>query len=87
MLVEIIGFLAAFTSTVSLIPQIIKTFRTKSAEDVSFFMLVNFLVTSLLWLLYGLMIGAAAVWVANAIMTLFSIVMLALKVRFSRALV
>ncbi len=60
MVIDIIGFLAAFRSTVSLIPQIIKTFRTKSAEDVSFFMLVNFLMTSLLWLLYGLMIGAVA---------------------------
>ena len=82
MVVEIIGFLAAFTSTISLLPQIVKTLRTQSAADVSFLMLANFLLTSILWLVYGLMIGAVAVWVGNVIMTLFSIVMLGLKMRF-----
>ncbi|MEM7589778.1 MAG: SemiSWEET family transporter [Myxococcota bacterium] len=82
MVVEIIGFAAAFTSTIALLPQIVKTLRTRSATDLSFLMLANFLLTSVLWLAYGLMIDATAVWAGNLIMTLFSIMMLGLKARF-----
>ncbi len=84
MFVTVIGFLAAFTSTVSLVPQIMKTLTTRSARDLSFLMLANFLLTSVLWLVYGIMIHAAAVWVGNLIMTLFSVIMLVLKMRFDR---
>jgi len=49
MITSTIGFLAAFTSTISLIPQIYKTYKLKSSQDLSYLMLVNFLITSILW--------------------------------------
>lgn len=79
MIVAIIGFLAAFTSTISLIPQIYKTYTTKSSKDLSYIMLINFFITSALWITYGIMILSAAVYIANIIMLFFSIVLMVLK--------
>jgi MtN3 and saliva related transmembrane protein len=70
MIISIIGFLAAFTSTISLIPQIYKTYKLKSSQDLSYLMLVNFFITSMLWTIYGFMIDSVAVWGANIIMIL-----------------
>ena len=85
MLVEIIGSLAAFTSTISLLPQIIKAHRTRSTDDLSIGMLLIFLLTSLLWAIYGLMIASYAVLIANVLMVLFSVWMLTLTYCFRRA--
>lgn len=79
MLIAMIGFLAAFTSTVSLIPQIYKTYTTKSSKDLSYIMLINFFITSVLWITYGIMILSAAVYIANIIMLFFSIALMILK--------
>ena len=84
MLVEFIGFLAAFTSTISLIPQVIQMFRTHSVEDISTWMIVNFICTSVLWVTYGVMIASVSVWGANVIMLIFSILMMYFKVRYSQ---
>ena len=82
MLIKIIGFLAAFTSTISLIPQVIQSFKTKSVNDLSIWMLWNFLFSSILWLVYGMMIASFAVISANFIMTLFSVWILILKFKY-----
>lgn len=82
MFIKTIGFLAAFTSTISLVPQIIQSFRTKSVSDLSVWMLWNFLFSSLLWCVYGAMIISFAVVCTNLIMTLFSVWLLILKVKY-----
>jgi MtN3 and saliva related transmembrane protein len=81
--VEIIGALAAFTSTVSLLPQIRKVLITKSAEDLSYLMLLNFFITSVLWFWYGLEIGSYSVWICNLFMTLTALLLIALKKRYT----
>jgi len=80
--VEIVGALAAFTSTIALLRQITKAYSTRETKDLSLLMLVNFLVTSLLWVWYGIMIGSASVWVCNIFGTGTAVSLLALKQRF-----
>ncbi len=82
MFIKTIGFLAAFTSTISLVPQIIQSFRTKSVKDLSVWMLWNFLFSSILWCVYGAMITSYAVISTNLIMTLFSMWLLMLKLKY-----
>ena len=80
--VEIVGGLAALTSTVSLIPQITKVLNTCSTQDLSRMMLFNFLLTSVLWVWYGAMINSLAVWGCNLIMTVSALFLVALKKKF-----
>lgn len=82
MLMSIIGFLAAFTSTIALFPQIIKIHKTKSADDLSNAMLLNFIITSILWIIYGFMSSSMPVLVCNLICFLSSLWILVLKWKY-----
>jgi 5'(3')-deoxyribonucleotidase/uncharacterized protein with PQ loop repeat len=73
-----VGILAAFCTTVSFVPQIIKL-RKQGGKDLSYSMLLLYLTGVSLWLVYGLMIHAAAVIWANALGILFVSICIALK--------
>lgn len=83
-MIILVGFLASFTSTISLIPQIYKTYKSHSVEDLSFLMLLNFLACSILWVVYGYLTKSYSVLITNVIMTLFSTVLLWFKLRYRR---
>ena len=73
-----VGTIAAICTTGSFIPQIIKI-RKQGGEDLSYPMLFVYLIGIILWLVYGLLLHAAAVIWANAITALLIIVAIALK--------
>lgn len=64
---ELVGIGAALLTMFGFVPQIIKIYRTKSAEDVSLVMLLQFSIGMLLWLLYGLHLKDNILVVANAV--------------------
>ncbi len=82
MFIKTVGFLAATTSTISLVPQILHSFKTRSVKDLSIWMLWNFLLSSVLWCLYGSMLGSAAVICTNVIMSVFSVWLIILKYKY-----
>lgn len=83
-LIDIVGFVATITSVISLIPQIILSYKTKSVGDLSILMLTNFLICSLSWVYYGILINATSVWVTNVIMTIFSLMLLVMKLKYAK---
>jgi MtN3 and saliva related transmembrane protein len=64
---ELIGSGAALLTMFGFVPQIIKIQKTKSVEDVSLHMLLQFTLGMLLWLLYGIHIQDSILIVANAV--------------------
>ena len=66
-IVNIFGFIATITSFVGFIPQIYKTYKTKSAQDISAIMLYNFLACSIAWIVYGLHTAADFVVYSNVV--------------------
>lgn len=82
MVLIVIGFIASFTSTISLVPQIYKTYKTKSVEDLSLIMLINFFLCSISWVIYGILTDTKSVLITNVIMTLFSLIMLIFKIKY-----
>ncbi len=79
---EIIGFAAAGLTTVSFVPQAWHTFRTKDVRGVSLGMYACFTLGVFLWLVYGLLIGAWPVVVANAITLALAATILVMKLRY-----
>ena len=73
-----VGPLAGFCTTIAFVPQIIKI-KKQGADDLSYHMLFLYLTGVLLWLVYGLMLHAAAIIWANSITSFLVIVALALK--------
>jgi MtN3 and saliva related transmembrane protein len=77
-LLDYVGTVAAVCTTSAFIPQILKI-KKQGAEDISFSMLFIYLTGVLLWLIYGLLLHAAAVIWANAATSFLVAVALALK--------
>lgn len=62
-----IGYLAAFLTTFSFVPQAIKTLRTRDTEGLSLLMYVSFVIGVFLWFLHGIHKMDWAIIVANFI--------------------
>lgn len=82
MILFLIGSIASITSTISLLPQIYQTYKTKSAKDLSLAMLINFFICSTAWIAYGFLTETISVWLTNVIMTIFSVALIVMKIRY-----
>ena len=71
-LVELIGVAAATITALASLPQLVKTWRTKKAEDLSFGLLAFLIVGISLWALYGALLPALPI-VLESLVTLPSI--------------
>ncbi|MFA5529298.1 MAG: SemiSWEET transporter [Thiohalomonadaceae bacterium] len=80
--VNALGLVAGSLTTLAFVPQVVKTLRTRSAEDISTFMFLLFSAGVFLWLLYGIALGALPVILANGITLVLALVVLLLKFRF-----
>jgi MtN3 and saliva related transmembrane protein len=79
---DLIGTLAACLTTASFVPQVWHTLRTRDVSGISLSMYTVFTVGVALWLVYGLMLGAWPVVVANAITLILALMILLMKLRF-----
>lgn len=61
----IIGLTAGFCTTLAFLPQAIKTWKTKSAKDLSLGMYSIFCTGIILWLIYGFLINDLPVILTN----------------------
>lgn len=73
------GGIAFITSFIGLLPQIIKTMKTKSTQDLSMMMLMNYLICSLAWIIYGININSMMVLSSNIIGSIISFILILLK--------
>lgn len=76
---NLLGMVAGTLTTVAFVPQVLKTWRSKSANDVSYGMFLIFSTGVLCWLFYGIAIGAAPIVIANSVTLILAIAMLVLK--------
>lgn len=80
---EIIGCIAALFSTVSLIPQVTYTWRKKTAESLSWYMLGIAFMASILWLWYGIYLQNSIMLFCNSFVGLLQLCLIFFKLRFS----
>lgn len=80
-----LGIVAGTLTTLAYLPQVIKTWRSKSADGVSWSMLIILCLGIALWLVYGLYVHDMPVIFANVVTLLLSSIILGLKVRYEGA--
>jgi MtN3 and saliva related transmembrane protein len=80
--VEYIGSLAAACTTLCWVPQAVKIIREKQTQGISLVTQSVFTVGLALWLAYGLLLTNWPLMLANAVTLVFSLAILALKVRY-----
>jgi MtN3 and saliva related transmembrane protein len=79
---DLIGLLAAVLTTASFLPQVWHTFTTKDVSGISLGMYSVFTVGVALWLVYGLMLSAWPIVIANFITLAFAVAILVMKLRY-----
>ncbi len=79
---ETYGFLAAILTTSAFFPQLIKTWRTKSADDFSYITLILFLTGVFCWIIYGINIDSLPIILANLITFILNFSILILKISY-----
>ena len=82
--IDLFGFLAAFLTTIAFLPQLYKTWETKSANDVSLIMLILFITGLICWIIYGSKIHSTPIVFANVITFIFNFSILILKIRYKK---
>jgi MtN3 and saliva related transmembrane protein len=80
--IELIGLVAGGLTTISFLPQVIKTWKIKSAKDLSLVMFSLFCLGIVLWLIYGLLIHSLPVILSNAFTLILSSTILFFKLKF-----
>ena len=84
--VDIFGYLAAILTTMAFLPQLIKTLKTKKADDVSLTTLIMFIIGVISWIIYGYKISSTPIVIANLITFILNLLILISKVYFSKTL-
>ncbi|MEM1324764.1 MAG: SemiSWEET transporter [Bacteroidota bacterium] len=80
-MITIIGFIAACLTTGAYIPQVIKTWRTKTTEDLSLGMYSMMTSGIVLWIYYGIVNQDAPVIFANIVAFILTCIILYFKLR------
>ena len=82
-LVLFFGYIAGFLTTASLVPQVIKTWKTKSADDFSLAMLLTWCTGIACWVFYGILMAAEPIIFWNLGTLLLAGAILVMKIKFT----
>ena len=82
--IEFFGYFAAILTTSAFLPQLIKTLKTKKAEDVSLLTLIMFIIGVFSWIIYGYRITSIPILVANSITLILNLLILGSKIIYSK---
>ncbi len=83
---DLYGYFAATLTTAAFLPQLIKTLKTKKADDVSLTTLIMFIIGVLFWIIYGYKISSSPILIANLITLTLNLSILISKIYFSKPL-
>ncbi|HWS40080.1 MAG TPA: SemiSWEET transporter [Arenimonas sp.] len=79
---ELFGYLAAFLTTISFIPQVIQVWRSKHTKDISLGMYSIFTLGIVVWLTYGILLNSWPIIIANTITVFLAGSVLAMKLKY-----
>ena len=77
-----LGLVAGTLTTVAFLPQVVKTWKSRSAKDISLGMFLLFSSGVFLWIIYGISIGAMPVIIANVVTLVLAMIIVVFKLRY-----
>lgn len=82
--IDILGMTAGSITAITFLPQVIKTWKTKSAGDISILMFTFATISVIMWLIYGIILKALPIIYTNSLVLVNSLIMLYFKFRFKK---
>ena len=83
--IEILGLLAGACTSIGFFPQLLKIWRSKSAQDISLVMYAVMMIGFAGWITYGFLNQAISVIITNIISFSFALIILGLKTKFDKS--
>lgn len=80
---EILGLIGGFLTCITFVPQIFKTWKSKSVKDISVAMFLIVILGNIVWFVYGMLLNSISIMLTNAIVGLSAMVMIFLKWKFT----
>ena len=85
-LIDILGYLGAALTALNFLPQVLKAWKTKNVDDLSFWMLVLVISAQIVWLAYGFTLQLVPVIIANSSLLVMALMLLILKLVYRKRL-
>ncbi|MEO5599514.1 MAG: SemiSWEET transporter [Cyclobacteriaceae bacterium] len=82
--IQMLGLLAGSLTTAAFLPQVLKTWKSRSAKDLSLGMFLLFCLGVALWLVYGFAVNDLPVIAANLLTLILAVTLLFFKLRFKQ---
>lgn len=82
--VDILGYVAGLLTTLTFLPQVLKTVKEKSARDVSLTMFLIAAANQVLWIIYGVLRQDRVIILTNVFILVLSLTMIFLKLKYGR---
>jgi MtN3 and saliva related transmembrane protein len=79
---SIIGLIASFSAALGFLPQVIKTFRTKSTKDISVYMIIVFIISAVSWSTYGFWKNDLFIILTNLTILILTLMLLFMKLKY-----
>ena len=80
--VDILGYSAGAITSLTFLPQVIKTWKVKSAKEISLLMFVIAAVNEVMWIIYGALLDNWVIILTNIIVLSMALTMIYFKLRF-----
>jgi MtN3 and saliva related transmembrane protein len=80
--IDVLGYAAGAITSLTFLPQVIKTWKEKSARDISLMMFVIAAVNETMWIVYGVLLNNWVIILTNAIVLSMSLIMLYFKLSY-----
>jgi MtN3 and saliva related transmembrane protein len=80
--IQLLGLVAGALTTISFLPQVIKTWKSRSAKDLSLGMFSLFCLGVVLWLVYGFILNDIPLIAANLLTLMLASTLLFFKLHF-----
>jgi len=80
--VDILGYSAGAITSLTFLPQVIKTWKVKSAKDISLLMFVIAAINEVMWIVYGALLDNWVIILTNIIVLSMALTMIYFKLRF-----
>ena len=82
-MIDVIAYLAGVLAMITFLPQVLKTMRTKKANDISLAMLLLTFATNVLYIIYGILLNLYPIIIMLGIMSCIIIVQIILTLKYS----
>jgi len=82
--IDMIGYTAGIFTLINMVPQVMKSYNTKSVEDISFLLVITYAISMILWVTYAYFINSWPVMITNGIAFVISFIQVILMVKYKK---